>query len=260
MFGTSHAEIGSSNPWLTCFDKRPRAQTRLICFAHAGGAASAFAQWHRDLPPSVELCAVSLPGRDVRRSERARTRFADLLSELVEGLATAHDRPVVLLGYSLGALFAFEYARALRLMTTRTAAPTHLIVAARKAPQLTENVPIPISRLSDADFVRAMSQRYDGIPKPILADPEVLSYFLPVMRADMALLESYAYQSAAPLACGITALGGSLDPRVSRADLDAWSSQTTGAFETLQFPGGHFFVTPDQRSTVLGSIATLCRG
>jgi medium-chain acyl-[acyl-carrier-protein] hydrolase len=238
--------------WLVRFETRPAAKLRLLCFPHAGGAAGTFATWQRELPADVELCALQLPGRENRRAEPHRKDFATLVSELVTVLRPIHDRPVVLLGYSLGALIAFEYARSLR-----NADVTQLIVAARKAPQL-EREP-GIAHLTDDIFVREMGRRYGGIPKPILEDRELLAYFLPSIRADVTLLESYRYTPAAPLGCGITALGGDSDAQTTRAGLEAWGTHTVGHFATRQFRGGHFFVTPEERANVLGFIGSCLR-
>jgi medium-chain acyl-[acyl-carrier-protein] hydrolase len=237
--------------WLLCFQRRPAAKLRLICFAHAGGSASAFAAWQRELPESVELCAVKLPGRDERRAEPARTDLARLTGELLEALRPAHDRSVALLGYSLGALLAFEYARGVR--RAGIAPPVHLMALASRAPQLARES--SIAGISDSEFVHQMRVRYDGIPKPILDDPDLLAYFLPIMRADVGLLESYRYEHEAPLSCNITALGGERDPRITHEALAAWGVHTQGKCEALTVPGGHFFVTPDSRARLLRLIA-----
>ena len=234
----------------TCYQARPAARLRLICFAHAGGSASSFATWHRFLPPEIEVCSVQLPGRETRRSEPFIVEMARLLERLTPALAPAHDRPVALLGYSLGAVIAFEYARTLR--RCGLAGPVQLLVAAARPPQ--DRSYQPISHLPRPDFLRAIAQRYDGIPKPILEDPELLEYFLPVLQADLRLLESHHYVAEEPLACPITAFGGTEDPRVSREQLDAWAAQTSSSFRSRLFPGGHFFAST-QRDAFLGAIS-----
>jgi surfactin synthase thioesterase subunit len=241
---------GNLNRWLVCFEKRPAAKVRLLCFPHAGGSATAFATWHRELPKDIELCVVQLPGRDQRRDEAYRTDMKQLIPDLLELLAEAHDRRVALFGYSLGALIAFEYARAVRGIGAGE--PEHLFVAARKGPRLPKDA--PVSGLADADFVRETTRRYEGIPKVILDDPELLSYFLPTIRADVALLESHDYQAEPPLSCPITALGGATDPQVDKTGLEAWKPETIGRFEAKVLPGGHFFVT-QARPAVLGLVA-----
>jgi medium-chain acyl-[acyl-carrier-protein] hydrolase len=238
------------NRWLACFDKRPAAKYRVICFPHAGGSPTAFATWHRQLPPEIELCVLALPGRDDRRNEAFRLNMKELVAELVDALAPFHDRGVALFGYSLGALVAFEYARAVRGIGAGE--PEHLFVGARKAPHLPADP--SIFGLSDADFVREMVRRYEGIPKLILDDPDLLAYFLPSIRGDVALLESHVYEAESPLTCPLTALAGETDPNVGRAALEAWSSETTGPFRAETVRGGHFFIT-EARSSVLALVA-----
>jgi surfactin synthase thioesterase subunit len=234
------------NRWLLCFEKRPQAKVRLLCFPHAGGSATAYATWHRDLPPEIELWAVQMPGRDDRRAEPRRVDIGRLGAELVDALRAVHDRPVALFGYSLGALVAFEYARALR--HTQTSAPMHLFVAARRAPRLPTE--LPIHALPDAQLIRETKLRYDGIPKPVLDDPELLAYFLPVIRADLQLLESYRHTTADPLACPITAFGGSADPHADGPSLEGWAAETAAGFESHVLPGGHFFITQTRRAVL----------
>jgi medium-chain acyl-[acyl-carrier-protein] hydrolase len=239
----------SSDPWSVCFNPQRSASLRLICFAHAGGGAGAFSTWHRQLPPQIELCAVQLPGRDLRRKEPFVLDMERLVEQLHVALAPLHDLPVALFGYSLGGLVAFEYARALR--RAKRPGPTQLIVCAARAPQ--QPADPAIHKLAQADFIREMGSRYDGIPRAVLDDPELLAYFLPVIRADLTLLASYRYRDEPPLACPITAFGGRDDHRITPKEIGFWTQQTSGAFGSRIFPGGHFFIT-SARDQVLGAL------
>jgi surfactin synthase thioesterase subunit len=40
----------------------------------------------------------------------------------------------------------------------------------------------------------------------------------------------------------VTAVIGDSDPRVDRAEAQAWRQQTTGEFRLEVFPGGHFYL------------------
>ncbi|MBT2458012.1 AMP-binding protein [Streptomyces sp. ISL-86] len=96
--------------WLRCFDRRPTAAVRVVCFPHAGGSAPYFRDWHTDLPPEVEVHAVQYPGRGDRLRDPLvddARRMADLA---MEALAPLLDRPVALFGHSLGAILAYEVA------------------------------------------------------------------------------------------------------------------------------------------------------
>jgi medium-chain acyl-[acyl-carrier-protein] hydrolase len=230
--------------WFHRYEERPNAQVRLLCFAHAGGSATAYATWHRELPAGIELCAVKLPGRDDRRTEAHRVSIPPLIGELHEELRPLFDRPVALFGYSLGALLAFEFAKSVR--ASGLAHPLHLFAAARKAPQW----PLEgsIAGLSDARFVQEMDRRYGGIPAQIANDPELLAYFLPTIRADVTLLESYRYVADEPLDCPITVFAGESDPQTRPETLEGWGLHTRGGFEVKRLPGGHFFITQSRRA------------
>ena len=236
-------------PLLLRVEHRPQALCRVLCFSPAGGSASAYAAGHRALPNSIEVCAVQLPGRESRHREPFIVDMQQLTETLLSGLRALHDRPVALFGHSLGGLVAFEYARG--LIRQGRPAPMHLFVSASRAPTRPRGA--PRRDLPRPAFLREMTARYDGIPKAILEEPDMLEYVLPILRADIALLESYRYQEGPPLPCPITAFGGELDKRVPDTELSLWRAHTEGAFDTRMFPGGHFFTT-ECRGQVLAEI------
>lgn len=229
----------------------PSAGLRLICFPYAGGGASVYHPWARLLPPAVELCVLQLPGRETRRGDPLYTTFAEAAAGLLEAIAPLLDKPCAFFGHSLGALLAFETARGLR--RTGQPQPFHLLLSSRRPPQLPEPFG-PIAGAAEAEFIAAVQRRYDGIPQVILQEPELLALFLPMLRADFAVLESHVYCEEPPLAAAITVYGGSADPIVTPAALDLWQMHTTGAFAHEQFAGGHFYLQA-HRAALLASIA-----
>jgi medium-chain acyl-[acyl-carrier-protein] hydrolase len=229
----------------------PAATLRLICFPYAGAGASAYHPWARLLPPAVELCALQLPGRELRRNERPYTTFAEAAAGLQATVAPLLDKPAVFFGHSLGALLAFETARGLR--RAGQPQPRRLLLSSRRPPHLPEPFG-PIAQLPEAEFVAEVQRRYDGIPQVILQEPELMALFLPTLRVDFAVLESHVYCEEPPLAAVITVYGGSDDPLVTPAALELWRQHTTGSFGREQFAGGHFYLQT-QRGALLASIA-----
>lgn len=75
------------NSWVTCPKPNPQAKLRLFCFHYAGGGALSFRTWPDSLPPTVEVCAIELPGRGLRLMEPPFTR----LDPLIQALAHAPD-------------------------------------------------------------------------------------------------------------------------------------------------------------------------
>ncbi|NCC37590.1 MAG: thioesterase, partial [Chloroflexia bacterium] len=213
----------------------------------AGAGAVVYRPWRQALPSRVALSIVQLPGRETRLREDPVRRMELLIEALTEAVAPLAARPYALFGHSMGALVAFELARALRRIGLPL--PVCLFVSGRRAPQLPETEP-HVHQLADGPFVGAMVRRYNAIPRVILEDVELLRLFLPTLRADLELIETYTYTSAAPLGCPIIAFGGESDVRATTDDLAAWRAQTAAGFEVMQFPGGHFYLQTERHALI----------
>lgn len=215
---------------------------RLICFPFAGGSAQAFREWRDHLPQSIELCAVQLPGREMRQREAPVDSADAIVDAVLPVLAPLLDRPFALFGHSMGAIIAFELAR--RLQQDRRSAPACLIVSGRVAPHrpLTR---APINHLPREGFIEGLRQ-LDGTPPEVLDDSELMSLIEPMLRADLAVHESYQYRAEPRLACDVLAFGGLRDPEAGRGDVEAWREVTDGSFGLQMMPGAHFFIRTAQ--------------
>jgi medium-chain acyl-[acyl-carrier-protein] hydrolase len=170
------------------------------------------------------------------------TRLEPLVQTLAEGLAPLLDKPFAFFGHSLGALVAFELTRQLRRQSG--VQPTHLFVSAGHAPQIAAR-DHPMHGLPEEELLDAL-RRLSGIPQAVLEDKDIMRIMLPVLRADLAIYETYVYLPERPLACPIWGFGGLSDQRVSRGDLEAWRSQTSASFSLRMLAGDHFFLNASQ--------------
>lgn len=236
-------------PWLVNFTQRPHATSRLICFSHAGGGAVGYRAWAAHLPPTVDLCAVRLPGRETRLREAAYTDWMVMVSELVDTLPL--DKPFAFFGHSMGALVAFEMARLLQKRGLPS--PTHLFLSGRQAPQMPSKFG-SLHHLPDEQFMHAVGKKYGGIPDAVLQHEELVELIRPILRADLTLVETYQHRDEPPLDCPIIALGG-LEDAPDRADLAAWRVHTSVEFNLHLFPGGHFYLE-QQRNALLRTLLT----
>jgi surfactin synthase thioesterase subunit len=159
----------------------------------------------------------------------------------------------VIFGHSMGSLLGFEVARALR--SRGRPGPAHLLMSGLRAPQLLGRGAM-LHTLPDAAFVQEVHSRYGGIPEPLLQDREYMKLFIPLLRADIGLIETYRYSPQAPLDTPLSAWGGAADRLITRDDLTLWRDQTTSAFSCTLFPGGHFFVNT-AREQVLREVARI---
>ena len=227
-----------TNAWFKYCTIRSRPRLRLFCFPHAGGGASQFRLWGEELPEYIEVYPVQLPGREERFGERPFTEFSRLLPSLKAAIFPYIDRPFAFLGHSMGALICFELARYLRRCNLPM--PRHLFVSAHRAPQLPRRDAC-IHTLPSAQFIQAID-KLAGTPLELLNNAEAMETFLPLLRADFTLCETYTYTQEEPLPASLSACGGMMDDSVSSRELDAWRAQTTSAFNLLLFPGAHFYL------------------
>ncbi len=227
------------DPWIACPKPNPQARLRLFCFPCAGGTSSVFSTWPNSLPPDVEVCSVQLPGRGRRLIEPAFTRLSLLLQALVPILRPYLDIPFAFFGHSMGGMVSFEIARQLRRQNLPS--PVHLFACSCPAPQIPIRKPF-IHTLPEAAFIAELRYRYNAIPQMILHNDELMQLFLPILRADFAIIETYAYTNERPLDCPISVFGGLQDGAISYEQLEAWRNQTSRSFLLKIFPGDHFFL------------------
>jgi medium-chain acyl-[acyl-carrier-protein] hydrolase len=235
------------NEWLPLYEPSAGAVTRLVCFPHAGGSAQAYGSWQQHLGPDCEVCAVQPPGRWNRYREPKVSDLAELVDSVVESFGENIGKSFALFGHSVGALVAFEFARALR--RCGLPGPRRLFVSGRRAPHVQVDEPL-VRTLSDHELIALVSGRFGAIPEQLLNDPGMLDVVIPILRSDLQLDQEYAYASEPPLACPISVFGGASDRTTSQASLEAWHAHTTAGLSIRIFPGGHFFLE-SERDAVL---------
>lgn len=245
----------AETPWLPVCPRRAPG-VRLFCFPHAGAGSLAYQDWDSLLPPAIEVLPVLPPGREQRLREDPYTSIEPYVADLVAALAPELRPPYALFGHSLGALVAFELAR--RVRAGRLAAPAHLFVSGRIAPQLAEHRRM-LHGLPAADLVAELTA-LGGVPGHVDLADERLQHLLPgllaTLRADLTVNERYSFRAEPELSMGVTALGGAADPRVTERELAAWRVQTGGQFTLRTYRGGHFYLAEHEpREALLGLIA-----
>lgn len=245
----------SLDPWITFPRRDAGASLRLFVFPYAGGGAAAFRDWHSDLPRGVELCPVQPPGRESRWSEERLTDVGEAVEAARDALLPyLEEKPFVLMGHSLGGVLAFELAR--RLRSTGGPRPLRLVVSGRSAPHVPPPTP-PLHTLPDDELLEEL-RRLGGTPDEVMESPELMELMLPVLRADFTMSETYVYEEGPPLACPISAFGGTEDLLTEPDDVAAWEDYTSQEFRSRLFPGGHFFVS-SHRDEVLKALSAELR-
>lgn len=217
----------------------PQPLVRLVCFPWAGAGASVFRRFASRLPESIELLSVQLPAREDRYRETGLGRMELVVKQVVADIARLPLRPLVFFGHSMGALVAYEAARALKVHLNRE--PEMLIVSGSGSPGSEELYPRCPGNATEDEFIADM-HRLGGTPPEILADREVMRTLLPAIRADYEILDTYEHHGVAKLSCPIIACGSDADPSINRESVEAWFQHTTGDCKQHWFSGDHFYL------------------
>ncbi len=227
----------SSAPWLMLSPSKPQARLRLFCCHPAGSGASIFLSWAKLLPPEIELYALQLPGRETRIREPFITQISPSVVELTQELsAYLKDCPFALFGHSLGALIAFDIARQLR--SQRLPQPIHLFLSGRNPPHLLlKNC---LHQKPDHVLIEKLRE-YGGTREEVLQNSELMELFLPILRADLTLNETYVYSPDSPFKYPISVFGGMEDNSINQEELSQWHKYTSNKFDIKMFAGGHMF-------------------
>ncbi len=211
---------------------------KLYCLPYGGGSAASYLKWKGSLSKGIELCPVELAGRGKRFSEP----FYESINEAVEDVyqqihLEIDDSPYAFFGHSMGSIILYELY--FRLIERNHKPPVHLFISGRRAPEcqdseITYNLP-------EAEFVKKVLQ-YGGTPKEFFENKDLADIFIPLLRADFKIVQTYAYTPKCKnLSTDVTIMYGKDDSYTS-GDVDSWEKHVTGTYTMHEFEGGHFFI------------------
>lgn len=210
----------------------------LHCIPFAGASGSIYQNWSSWLPKDINLKIYHPPGKGLRFNTPLPSSWSELVDDFCcQFSLDGNDN--ILFGHSLGAAIAYEAA--LKLSAIAGSNIKLLIVSGRRAPFLPSMTP-HISSLPDAIFIERLKS-YQGTPAEVLELPEFKEIFLPAIRNDFRLSETHYSTVHRKVDIPIVAFCGSGDEYAPRETVLSWAKMTNKAFESVEFPGGHFFVS-----------------
>jgi medium-chain acyl-[acyl-carrier-protein] hydrolase len=204
------------------------------------------------MPAWVELSILQLPGREALFGAPMYQAMKPLVDAILPIITTKLDLPYAFFGHSLGSHVAFEIARQLRHRNPALPSPRALIPSGARAPHLPFRR-LPLHNLPTPRLIEEL-RRYGGTPEAVLQNQELMDIFLPPLRADLTVFETYSYAPDEPFDFPITAFGGKTDHRLDADEVEAWEQHTTGRFSATTFEGGHFYLLEGSRPLFLASL------
>src|SRR5215475_1217888 len=231
---SSPAPTGHS---LVTLAPRPAADTRLVFFPCAGAGPSMFRQLARALPPDIEPIAVCPPGRESRHREQPARHLLELAAQITRELVDTVPGPYLLFGHSMGAMLAYEVCRWLQY-AGRDELPAAVTVSACLGPDLARNTEV----IGESD--RRLSERLaalGGIPPEAARDPELMRLILPIIRADLEMVEVYRPRPGPVLDLELLVVVGEEDHVATPALMTGWPPTALRSSVQVR-PGGHFYL------------------
>lgn len=218
-----------------CNRPNPSARQRIVCFPPAGGSTHLFQTWGGSLP-DIEVHAVCYPGRVERIGEPFPLDLVSMAMTIATEMRPLLDRPVLLFGHGMGAIVAYETARALESKVVKL---LRLFISGAGAPHMTR----PGLTGDDQGSGFATLAELGGVEAELLRQPISRKLILPHVADDFRLLASYEHRPGPLLTCPVTAVVGDSDPRVPVQYSECWAELTTGEFRHKVLPGGHLYLT-----------------
>lgn len=212
---------------------------QLVCFPYLGGYINSFSELAKALNEKVEVWSANSPGHGGSASTPLQDihSLVDLyFSELLKIIKSQ----CIFFGHSMGGVVAYFLAQKIFAADDYPIKPRAIVLSACNTPSYFRNK--NISGLVDSDLIKHL-MTYGGIPDEILEEKSLLSYFLPVYRADFMILETAALCDYKPLDIPVYFLWGEKDEIVSFDEVLKWSNYFTTEINLFPIENApHMFV------------------
>ncbi|MGG3526857.1 thioesterase [Bacillus pseudomycoides] len=214
---------------------------KLFCLPHAGASANRYYSWTKYLTmKDIDIIPLELAGRGKRNNIEHYASLEDAIEDIyINILNLLNDEPYIIVGHSFGSLLAFKLAE--RLTSNNDRLPRALILSGGLPPQIPRKE--IIHSLPDFEFIMKVNE-FGEVPEELIEDKHLREIFLPILRNDIRLLETYPRDNIKPLNIDLFILNGSSDNEIKKEynNLLLWEQLTLKKCKFHFVSGGHFFI------------------
>lgn len=218
---------------------------RLFCLPYAGGSETIYYKWKNYLQPFIEVVPIELKGRGKRFSEFFYESLEEAVEDIFENIKDKIvDNDYAIYGHSMGSLLAYELYY--KICNENAKMPKHMFFSGYKAPSIKREKENTYT-LPDYDFMKKV-MGLGGAPDELMNNQELLQIFLPIIRSDFKILETYNYKERKEkIHCDVSILNGKQDS-INLKEILAWKDHVCGDFKIHNFEGNHFFINTNVKN------------
>ncbi len=208
---------------------------KIIAFPFAGGNKYSFNGY---FPTEFTVSVLEYPGRGLRTKEslieNLNVLVSDLLPQVEKEINTCDE--YIIYGHSMGAWVGYLISKKIEELGFKK--PLKLILSGAKPPKYTREK--KISELKDQDFWDEVCE-LGGITEEMKGYPELIQYFIPILKADFKCIEGYQHKESLKLTMPIDFFYGS-DEEINSEEASEWKNETTDLVNIYELKGNHFFI------------------
>ena len=225
-----------------------QARTKLFIFPHAGGSDLSYASIEKSLSLVFDCFTFCYPGRGRRYNDEFARNIGELVEDCLSFLLSKQDgEDFFFMGHSFGALVAFECMRALQ--SDNMPQPAMSFLSGKNAPShVSDGI---LKHTMDDEQLIEYLKNLGGIPSDLADNQSFISFYLPIIRHDLALIENYEYRQRNQLNVPLVLINGTEDLGIKSSSIQGWQQETTKQCHFEKMAGGHFFNLENQSFTNL---------
>lgn len=231
----------------------------LYCLPYAGGSSVIYSRWKQYLNPNIELRPIEFSGRGKRFSESLYEDIQDAVEDVFNKIKEdIKENEFMLFGHSMGGLITYELAHYIRKSNIRN--PLHVFVSGRSAPNSIRPNEKMYSQM-DSDKFKKEVLNLGGTPPEFFNHPELLDLFLPILKNDFRIVETYKCDNQdKPLNIDLTVLLGKEDD-LTKGNSETWKEYTTQKCNIIHVNGGHFFINDEtiKITEIINNVSSLIK-
>lgn len=232
-------------------------RTKLFCLPYAGGSSSIYVGWEKNLRAAFDVEPIELSGRGKRYNEKLYESFDQAVDDVYNIISKfiSQQQDYAIFGHSLGGLLAYELVY--KIKEEGKPYPSHVFFSGSKAPDISVKEEMTYN-LPDEEFKQKVFE-LGGTPKGILESEEFQKLFLPILRSDFMIYETYKYsEKEDKIDCGVTVINGRKED-IKLHEIGRWRKHVGGQCEFFIIDGDHFFIN-SQKNDVLKIISSVLEG